>query len=499
MLCAMRRSLFGAWLLISGICLPILCRAESTVLKPLFVTGSDRTVQNDLLGVWQKYGYGRLIVIHNKGYDLYHTTDLLCYRDPTGADLSLENRYSLYQGSGSGKDLRLYFHVLGENTTRYQNFEQFTKLSQLPASCVNSIEAPEYRDPQFVFDLFWQTFREQYAFFEQRGMDWQGIRAMYRPRVNPKMSPDELFNIFKEILQPLNDGHVHLYLGAGRHFHAGDNIVLKRLREAFESQKRVTEFGNFVGIWASGLKQTVSENLLTGPVRRVANDQIWWGSINDQIGYINIFLLTNFIKGGGWKSRAEQLKLLDEVFDEIFQAFDSKSAILLDLTHNQGGFDEASDLIASRFADRRRHVLTIQPAGVPLNYSQQIFVTPSSRTRFTKPVYVLTSPITVSAGEGLVAMLKAFPHVRQVGEATRGYFSGILNKPLPSGLAISVTNQRVMSPEGHPYEVEGNSPDISLDVFAAGDLHSGYRRALDSTIAIMMKDFAVHQAAVSLP
>jgi len=52
-------------------------------------------------------------------------------------------------------------------------------------------------------------------------------------------------------------------------------------------------------------------------------------------------------------------------------------------------------------------------------------------------VFVLTSEVTVSAGEGLVMMLRAFPHVTHMGQRTRGYVSGILDKPLPASLAVS--------------------------------------------------------------
>lgn len=479
----MIRSGFTVWLFSFY---TLLTGAELSSPQPLFTP--DRQVFKELTGVWRQTGYGRLIAIHDNGYDLYHATSLLCYRDPTGANLSLDNRYSFYEFDEGRDNLTLYFHDLGENTTRFQNFERFTRLSELPAECADSLNDPKYRDPRFVFDLFWQTFQEEYAFFERRQMDWAAIRTMYRPRVRPDMSPEDLFAMFKEILEPLNDGHVHLYLGTQQHFQAGDNVVSQRLREAFAVQSEVKEYGAYVSRWANGLKETVANGLLEEPVHRAANGQIWWGSLNDRIGYINVYLLTNFIPDGGWTSRADQLELLDETFDEIFAAFAEKSAILLDLSHNQGGFDAASDLIASRFADRARHVLTIQPLGVSLDKSERVIVTPSSRSRFIKPVYVLTSPVTVSAGEGLTAMLKAFPHVTHVGETTRGYLSGILNKPLPADLAISVSNQRILSPDGFSFEVEGVYPDVPINLFAEGDLHSSYRTALDETIALMMND-----------
>ncbi len=90
-------------------------------------------------------------------------------------------------------------------------------------------------------------------------------------------------------------------------------------------------------------------------------------------------------------------------------------------------------------------------------------------------------------------MLKPFPHVKQIGEKTRGYFSGILNKPLPSDFMVSVTNQRIMSPQGKLLEVIGNEPGIAIDVFPSNDMHGGYRRALDRAIALIMADITAKQ------
>lgn len=421
----------------------------------------------ELLGVWEETANGRIIRIHERGFDLYHTTKSHCYADPTGKNLAFDSRYSSYE-LGKGGRLALYFHDLGVNTKRFQNGEYFRRLPKLPEHCVDALP----QDPVFTFDLFWQTFNAHYAFFKERKIDWDAVRSKYRPRVTPSTSNDELFQIFREILTPLNDGHVHLYLGTTKHFQAGNNVVREKLVRAFEQQKTETDLGRYIGAWAASLKTTVSTLV---PVKKAANDTIWWGSLNERVGYINIYLLTNFIQGGGWKTRAEQLRLVDETFDQIFADFQDKSAILLDVTHNQGGFDSASELIAGRFADRTRHALTIQPGG-PL----QVYA--SSRSRFTKPVCVLTSPVTVSAGKGLVAMLKAFPHVKQIGEPTRGYFSGILNKPLSAGFAISVTSQRYYTPKGKLLEVVGNEPDVPLDVFPENDMSGGYRKAIEAAI-----------------
>jgi len=90
----------------------------------------------------------------------------------------------------------------------------------------------------------------------------------------------------------------------------------------------------------------------------------------------------------------------------------------------------------------------------------------------------MTSEVTVSAGEGLVAMLRAFPHVTHLGQRTRGYLSGILNKPLPASLAVSVASQVIRTPDGQSYEARGIPPEVALEVFPADDIAGGYAKSL---------------------
>ena len=66
------------------------------------------------------------------------------------------------------------------------------------------------RDPEKNFEEFWKTFNNRYPFFEIRNVDWQKQHETYRPRVTSQTCDEELFEIFCQMLEPLNDGHVSL-------------------------------------------------------------------------------------------------------------------------------------------------------------------------------------------------------------------------------------------------------------------------------------------------
>ena len=66
------------------------------------------------------------------------------------------------------------------------------------------------RDPEKNFEALWKTFYKRYPFFDLRKVDWKKQYATFRPKVTKDTTDDELFDIFCQMLDPLNDGHVEL-------------------------------------------------------------------------------------------------------------------------------------------------------------------------------------------------------------------------------------------------------------------------------------------------
>jgi hypothetical protein len=73
------------------------------------------------------------------------------------------------------------------------------------------------RDPERNFESLWNTFHNRYPFFELRNVDWKKQYNTYRPKVTSKTSDDEPFDIFCQILDPLNDGHIELRVKGSGH------------------------------------------------------------------------------------------------------------------------------------------------------------------------------------------------------------------------------------------------------------------------------------------
>ena len=79
------------------------------------------------------------------------------------------------------------------------------------ASCERAfMPSDEPSNPVNVFDYLWNKVDQQYAFFDVKGVNWDSVREVYRPKVYDDMDDDSLFRVCAAILNTLEDGHTNL-------------------------------------------------------------------------------------------------------------------------------------------------------------------------------------------------------------------------------------------------------------------------------------------------
>ena len=67
--------------------------------------------------------------------------------------------------------------------------------------------------PEQSFEQFWQAFRDNYAFFPLKKVDWDSTYRAYRPRVTAQTPPDSLVALLGRMVEPLHDGHITISRG----------------------------------------------------------------------------------------------------------------------------------------------------------------------------------------------------------------------------------------------------------------------------------------------
>lgn len=420
-------------------------------------------------GVWRSRGYGLLLTVSADGLKLHHETAAGCYADPGGEDSLLSSL--VYVVPGTPADELALLSDPGE--TRYF----FQRLQALPPTCDT---VTEWTAPR-LFDVFAATFTEQYAFFAEHGVDWKARIAENRPRVTDATDARTLFGIFTDMLKGLEDGHLGLIAevdGEEQSFSAGKGLTTRRLearaRQAGAPEREAKR--DWLRAYRDGILQTV----LKGAGHHVANQRIIHGRVGD-VGYLNVLTMGGFVEGE--PGLAEERRALKAALDEALTSFQGARAVIVDVSNNRGGHDAVARDIAARFADGRHLAYTKRPRQVDMA-PQPFHVEPAAGPRFTGPVYLVTSDVTVSAGEVFTLCMRVLPNVTHVGTTTRGAFSDVLVKPLPNGWRMELSNELYLDPSGTLYEARGIPPTQPLDVFPENDLDGGHTKAMLSLMEL---------------
>ncbi|MGH8853330.1 MAG: S41 family peptidase [Telluria sp.] len=151
-------------------------------------------------------------------------------------------------------------------------------------------------------------------------------------------------------------------------------------------------------------------------------------------------------------------------------------ALIIDLRANRGG-GEAMQLLASYLFEGEFTLMELRYRGNQTERARTFAQVPGRRY-LGKPVYLLTSNRTFSAGEAFAYSLQSLKRATLVGATTRG--GGNPNTMLPIGAdyLLSVPIGQSVSPvTGGSWEGVGVKPDVAVDDKAA--LGVAHRQALE--------------------
>ncbi len=434
-------------------------------LLSLFITlfsGCDEkqrlSVEQPYWGTWQSSGYGYIVNIVEGKFTLYDIDSKYCVKQEVSSnDISeLLTHFEAFSntkiGLGQSANSKLYY---------------FNRLDQLPSRCNRTVES----SPPIVVDEFTIMMKEHYAFFDVHGVNWQERVEQAKSKVTAKTSDRKLFEIFSEMMEGLNDGHLYINAtldGELQRIGYGDSRILKpTLDKAFNQQSKIETRSEFGMEW---YKRTLSnvKDLLNGETNYSANNQIIWGSVDD-IGYIKIRNMYGFIEDG---SLSKEIDVVSKSMDTILRELGRKSSIVIDLTTNSGGSDEIGRAIANYFTDKRVKLYSHSTLG-STEAPQEYFSKPS-KTPYLGKVIIYTSDHTVSAAETFTMAMKALPNVIHVGTTTRGALSDILDKTLSNGWEVGLSNMTYLDNDGKLWEGIGVVPDMELGVFTNENIFTSH-------------------------
>lgn len=430
---------------------------------------APRSVElSELNGVWRQRGYARVVEVTDEAVRFHDVTEVSCV--PSG-ELSLEEAEAEFERITGNEDSFSWYEAGA--FTRYE----FDRQAGLPETCASSAT-----DAVSTFESLWHAFDENYAYFSERGVDWDRSYSEFRPRVNEGTTDAELTQVFQEMLTPLGDGHVWvLNPEAGSGFLAGG---LGGLWDDWASQHSGDDIGdnplNPRGQFTASMQEYVLDQVLAGAGESGAYDMLHWGWLDDRVAYLDVHAMASYEVEA---TVPEAIELIDEAMSQAMDDLVGARAFVVDVRFNEGGMDSIGYAIAGWFSAEPQLVSKKRAwLGKAWGPYQDIVVTPRAGA-FTGPVVLLLSENSISAAETFAIAMHSLPNVTSVGTNSYGSLSDSLVRYLPNGWMFSQSNESYESPDGEQYEGRGVPPDVKFPKDAELDfddyLDSTLRRAIE--------------------
>ncbi len=321
------------------------------------------------------------------------------------------------------------------------------------------------KDPAINYEVFCRDVGEySIAFLHRPSLDWAALCAANREKAM-RASNDELFDLCAGMIRELRDGHTTISSSSRS---ADSSVATAFERDLLRGGSRP-------------FKETVMarlENIGRGKTKRIV-----WGTIRGtRCGYMVVAGLHNMTAYS--LSFEEEFSAVSSDVETAADYLSSLDAVILDLRINGGGYDAYAEKIASIFVGEKTVSCSVQyRTGALGDWSVPEIrsIDPSPVNCAHLPLAILVSPLTASAAEVLVLPLLYRPATAIVGERTAGCFSDALEKVLPNGWSLTLSNERYLDARGIDREQIGIEPNVPVSV-RYSDFVDGYDPCVDAAL-----------------
>lgn len=278
------------------------------------------------------------------------------------------------------------------------------------------------------FNLLWKTIDESYCYFEYKNIDWDSVKNVYKQQVSNDMSKYDFFNVCKDMLKELKDGHVNLI-----------------------SDFNVMTYKDFFFDYPQNFNNTIVERNYLGKDFIYAN----WIKAKKikNIGYLRYSSFMDIVRTKNIKEAIFQLGSID--------------GLIIDIRDNQGGALSMVDTIVSNFCQKETIVGYLRYKEGPRHNDFSDFyakkIKPISHVTYTGNIVVLTNRKVFSAANEFVSAMSCLDNVTIIGDKTGGGGGAPFTSELYNGW--QVLNSRNPLYDRNKKQIEfGIEPDIHVDM-----------------------------------
>tara|TARA_R110001592_G_scaffold10151_11_gene52964 strand:+ start:2798 stop:4201 length:1404 start_codon:yes stop_codon:yes gene_type:complete len=418
---------------------------------------SNDKKNNSIEGIWKSIGYGKILKIDSTTYKYFDITSISCLPSKQGDISEVKNSIELTNDTLAVK--------------KGYSFYYYTRTNEFPDLCQKNKN--DTNDPLYNFEVFADTYKEHFAFFELNKINWDSLYKTSKEKINSNTTEVELYLVIQEMIDSLKDNHGSIEPTEEVYEKAEQLNVLNEESEEF---KRYGDF-EVAGLIADYyLKENLTKDSWL----------INWGKMENDIGYIQIkamflyadlSLSDSLVKENGFVSTymdafnnlsyeqqiTEEVAGIRKVMNTIMEDLKETKYIIIDVRFNGGGQDVVALEVLSRFSTDRKQIAS-KKARYKNSFTKKtpIYLEPS-RKPYTKPVYLLTSQQSASATDMMALSSMEITQLKRIGSRTNGAISDALQKTLPNGWHFSLSNEVYTDINDKFYENIGIPVDFELN------------------------------------
>lgn len=320
-----------------------------------------------------------------------------------------------------------------------------TELSEKPKN--------EIVSPTEVFEQVWNLLNANYPYFEQRGIDWNAMYKVYKSKINPQTTDDELFTVLSNMLEHFNDGHINLEAGN------------KRFCSNIRTNAKMEDFS-----WKLVKDKYLKNNFKSSP-----DSLFYYGWLTEEIAYMRI-------------RRFPPKEILEKYIDDIIAEIIKAKGLIIDVRGNPGGNGFGVAALGSRFADRKRlfEKNLNRIGGSKKEYISPTYhyIEPLGPAQYRGPIILLQNVYSESGSELFALAMRVLPNATSIGETTGGCFATYYPDKLLNGWTLSMPFSYTVDQNDFCWEGIGVPPNIRK-INTKEDISEGKDKVLQFAIELI--------------
>jgi C-terminal processing protease CtpA/Prc len=360
------------------------------------------------------------------------------------------------------------------------------------------------------FSEFWTEVKDNYAYLEIQGIDWDKVKEIYKPIADTIQNRDEFIRFLESIINELHNGHISLNTNlytSNKIIPSGSDIFVQRR----DSTYIITDIRKNYPSELCGLKPGLQVIKFNGEkidsllgnflpkYTKIYNDDMFEYAVNMMFAgthdkkrvittlehgfeknyFPDEFKIphhsSNLLEFIIIKSNIGYIKINNSLFDdELIPAFDAAidslyntTTLIIDLTETpSGGNSAVARAIMGRFIEKempyQKHEAFETKYKIRRSWIE--YVSPR-KSIYNKEVIIMVGHWTGSMGEGIAIGFDAIGKTKIVGTKMAGLLGAI------DGFKLSQTNIGFQIPTERMYHVNGTPREDYRPKFIEGNIY----------------------------